>query len=112
MMHSEHAGATMTKGLAQPILDDALIERLVEERVAQRFAREAFHWRLRLIAVETLLIGILVLIAGLILRQPTGLVLRGSLLVSASCLASGIFLLELSAGTAKLAAWLKRKWQA
>jgi len=87
--------------------EDARIERLVEERLAARFEAESFHWRFRLVAIETIMMGLLVLIAGLLLDQPTMTVLRASLLVAASCLATGILLLTLSAGTAKLLSRLK-----
>ena len=42
------------------------------------------------------------------LKQPTMMVLRASLIVAASCLATGLLLLSLSAGTAKLMSRLHR----
>ena len=55
------------------------------------------------------MMGLLVLVAGLLLKQPTMMVLRASLLVAASCMATGLLLLSLSAGTAKLMSRLRRR---
>ena len=55
------------------------------------------------------MMGFLVLVAGLLLKQPTMMVLRASLLIAASCLATGLLLLSLSAGTAKLMSRLRRR---
>ncbi|WBO21751.1 hypothetical protein [Sphingomonas abietis] len=87
--------------------EDARIESLVEERLAARFEAESFIWRFRLVAIETVMMGMLVLVAGLLLKQPTLMVLRATLLVAASCFATGLLLLSLSAGTAKLLSRLK-----
>src|SRR3546814_13123452 len=62
-------------------------ELFVERRLAERFEAEAFQWRFRLVMIETVMMGLLVLVAGLVLKQPTMMVLRASLLVAASCLA-------------------------
>lgn len=106
-----HRLAQQAESATSRMPDDDLIERLVRERMAERFENEAFHWRFRLIAVETILMGLLVLTAGLVLRQPTPIVLRASVLVSASCLASGICLLELSKWTTRLIDRIKRRWR-
>ncbi|WP_454798441.1 hypothetical protein [Novosphingobium lindaniclasticum] len=99
----------MTRGTGTPanddvlqLSDDAMIEKIVEERMAQRFEAQAFHWRLRLVAVETCMMGMLVIVAGLILKQPAMLVLRAGLLVAGSCFATGILLASLSAATGKM----------
>lgn len=88
--------------------DDDLIEQMVEERVAERFEAESFRWRFRLVAIETIMMGSLVLVAGLLLHQPTMLVARASILVAASCFATGILLLFLSASTARLMTRLRK----
>lgn len=88
--------------------DNEAIEMIVEQRLAARFETESFQWRFRLVAIETMMIGLLVLVAGLLLKQPTMMVLRASLLVAASCFATGLLLLSLSAGTAKLMSRLRR----
>ncbi|AHE53680.1 hypothetical protein [Sphingomonas sanxanigenens] len=82
--------------------DNEAIELIVEQRLAERFEAESFQWRFRLVMIETVMMGLLVLVAGLLLKQPTMMVLRASLLIAASCLATGLLLLCLSAGTAKL----------
>ena len=89
--------------------DNEAIELIVEQRLAERFEAEAFQWRFRLVMIETVMMGLLVLVAGLLLKQPTMMVLRASLLVAASCMATGLLLLSLSAGTAKLMSRLRRR---
>lgn len=92
-------------------LTAAELERLIEARVTARAESEAWRWRFRLLSIETVMMGSLVLAAGFTLGQPTMLVLRASLIVAASCFASGILLLGLSAGTGKL--WSRfRRWRA
>lgn len=91
--------------------DPDLIERLVEERLAERFEAESFLWRFRLIAVETCVMGGLVLAAGLALKQPPVLVLRASVLVAASCFATGLIMLGLSAWTVGVIARVRRWWR-
>lgn len=91
--------------------DDDLIEQMVEERVAKRFEAESFRWRFRLVGIETFMMGALVLIAGLLLHQPTMLVLRATALVAASCFVTGLLLLFLSAAAARLMTRLRRERQ-
>lgn len=79
-----------------------MIERLVEARLAERFEAESFHWRMRLIAIETVIMGLLVLTAGLVLKQPFMMVARASLLVAGSCLLTGLLLVGLSAAATKV----------
>lgn len=88
--------------------DNEAIELIVEQRLAERFEAESFQWRFRLVMIETVMMGLLVLVAGLLLKQPSMMVLRAALLVAASCLATGLLLLSLSAGTAKLMSRLRR----
>jgi hypothetical protein len=82
--------------------DEERIERLVEARMAERFEVESFHWRLRLVAIETIMLGLLMLTAGFLLGQPTMMVVKASLIVAASCFATGVLLLSLSASAARL----------
>ena len=88
--------------------DNEAIELIVEQRLAERFEAESFQWRFRLVMIETVMMGLLVLVAGLVLKQPTMMVLRASLIIAASCLATGLLLLSLSAGTAKLMSRLRK----
>ncbi len=88
--------------------DEERIEQLVTERVAQRFAAEAFHWRFRLVAIETCMLGLLMLTAGLLLGHPAMMVARASLIVAGSCFATGVLLLSLSAFTARVLSRLTR----
>lgn len=82
--------------------DGEAIDRIVERQLAERFEDEAFHWRLRLVVIETIMLGLLVAVAGFLLGQPIMMVIRAALIVAGSCLATGLLLLSLSAGTAKL----------
>jgi hypothetical protein len=91
--------------------DDARIEREVEERIVRRLEAESFRWRFRLVAIETLLMALLILVSGLLLKQPTGMVVRASLLVGGSCFATGTLLLGMSAGTARLLTRARRWWR-
>src|SRR3546814_19019394 len=59
--------------------DNEAIELIVERRLAERFEAESFQWRFRLVMIETVMMGLLVLVAGLVLKQPTMMVLRASL---------------------------------
>ncbi|PZU64050.1 hypothetical protein [Sphingobium sp.] len=88
--------------------DNEAIELIVEQRLAERFEAESFRWRFRLVAIETAMMGLLVLVAGLLLKQPTMMVARASLLVATSCFATGLLVVSLSAGTAKLISRLRR----
>jgi hypothetical protein len=88
--------------------DNEAIEVIVEQRLAVRFEAESFQWRFRLVMIETVMMGLLVLVAGLVLKQPAMMVLRASLIIAASCLATGLLLLSLSAGTAKLMSRLRK----
>lgn len=86
-------------------------EREIEARVAARLESDAWRWRFRLLSIETVMMAGLVITAGLILHQPTLLVLRAGLLVGASCFASGMLLLGLSTGTGRLLTRFRR-WRA
>jgi hypothetical protein len=89
--------------------DDEFIEGLVEARLARRFEAEAFHWRVRLIAIETVLMGSLVLVAGLLLRLPFMMVVRASVLIAGSCLVTGLALVGLSAAATRLARRIRER---
>lgn len=87
---------------------DPEIERIIEARVAIRAEAAALRWRFRLIMIETVLMASLVLAAGITLKQPAGLVLRGAAIVGAACLASGLLLIGLSGLTGRLIARYRR----
>ncbi|BAI99061.1 hypothetical protein Sj15T_10600 [Sphingobium sp. TA15] len=89
---------------------DAALERMIEARVAIRCENDAIRWRFRLILIETCMIASLVLVAGLALKQPTALVIRGSLIVGAGCFASGVMLIGLSGLTGHLLS-IYRRWR-
>ena len=99
--------------LDQIVLSEALdleVERRVAERLDKHAEAQAFLWRFRLIAIETLMMGTLVGTAGFVLHQPAWQVVRSAVLVAGACFASGMMLVGLSAGTARLAARIRRWW--
>lgn len=75
------------------------LERMIEARVAIRAEADAFRWRLRLILIETLMMGALVAVAGFSMHQPTAMVLRSAAIVAGACFASGGLLIMLSGAT-------------
>lgn len=87
---------------------DAEIERIIEARVAIRSEAAALRWRFRLILIETVPMAGLVLAAGLVLHQPTDMVLRGALMVAGACLVSGVLLIALAGLTGHLIARYRR----
>ena len=75
---------------------DALLERIIEARVALRAEADALRWRVRLILIETVMMTALVAAAGIALDQPIAMVARAALLIGATCFASGMLLIGLS----------------
>ena len=86
------------------------VERIIEARVAVRAEQQAFHWRIRLILIETLMMGILVEVAGFSLHQPTGQVIRSAVIVAGACFASGGVLI-LASGAAGWMVSQIRRWR-
>jgi hypothetical protein len=84
---------------------------LFEAAVAAEAERRAFYWRFRLVAIETVMMAGLVLIAGLLIDQPTALVVRASATMSIACFASGLFLIWLSSVTSELMIQWRRRRQ-
>jgi len=89
------------------LTDEQALERIIAARVAERAEAASFIWRFRLVCIETVLIGTLVAIAGVILGQPAMMVLRATVLIAVSCFASGLLLIVLSAWSSRLLA----RWQ-
>ncbi|WP_404478382.1 hypothetical protein [Novosphingobium sp. BL-52-GroH] len=90
-------GRSQPEQLAFDLGRDAALERMIEARVAIRAENEAIRWRLRLLCIEAAMLAGLVLAAGLALRQPGRIVIRGALLAGGGCLVSGLILVGLSA---------------
>ncbi|WP_336963886.1 hypothetical protein [Sphingobium aquiterrae] len=84
------------------------LERIVEARVAARAEADALRWRFRLVIIESVMIATLVLAAGVVLEQPTGLVLRGAAMVGGGCFLTGLLLIGLTGATSRLLARLRR----
>lgn len=87
---------------------DAL-EREIEACVAARCEAESVRWKFRLVVIETVMIGALIAAAGIALDQPGMIVARAAALVAASCFASGLLLLGLSAWSARVLTRLRRR---
>jgi len=87
------------------------MERIIEARVAVRAERQAFHWRIRLILIETLMMGVLVAVAGFSLHQPTGQVIRSAIIVAGACFASGGVLILLSGAAGWIVSRIRRWMQ-
>jgi hypothetical protein len=90
---------------------EAELERVIEARVAARCEAASFLWRFRLVSIETILMTVLVAAAGAALGQPAEMVIRAALLIGASCFATGLLLLCLSAWSARLLTRFRR-WRA
>lgn len=90
-----------------PSVEATELERMIEARVAIRAEADAIRWRFRLIVIETVMMASLVLAAGLVLKLPADLVLRGSAVVGAACLTSGVLLIGLSG----LSGYLLSRWR-
>ena len=88
------------------------MERIIEARVAVRAEADAFRWRIRLILIETLMMGVLVAVAGFSLHQPTAQVIRSALIVAGACFASGGVLILLSGAAGWIVSRVRRRRQA
>ncbi|NOW48404.1 hypothetical protein FHW96_004592 [Novosphingobium sp. SG751A] len=86
------------------------IEAMIEQRVAERAQSQAFQWRLRLMIIETFIMGGLVIAGGLVLGRPGLEVLRAGTIVAAACFASGLLLIGVSAACG-IAASRFRQWR-
>ncbi|MBV1686387.1 hypothetical protein KRR38_01540 [Novosphingobium sp. G106] len=89
--------------------DDEAIDQYIEARVAERAQSEAARWRFRLVLIETVILALLVLIAGFVLGQKPELVLRGAAIVAAGCLVTGALLTALSAASARLLSRIRQR---
>lgn len=72
---------------------------LFDAAVAAVAERQALGWRFRLVMIESVMMAGLVLIAGLLVDQPTSLFTQASVTVGIACFASGLVLIWLSSVT-------------
>ncbi|MCP3732756.1 hypothetical protein M9978_20260 [Sphingomonas sp. MG17] len=89
--------------------DPAELERVIEQRVTERFKAEAIRWRLRIVLIEAAVITAVVGSAGLAIGQPAGVVMHAALLVGASCIAGGTLLLGVTVAGSHFCARLRRR---
>jgi len=94
--------------LQQHLAREDEMERIIEARVAVRAERQAFQWRIRLILIETLMMGMLVAVAGFSLHQPWAQVIRSAIIVAGACFASGGVLILASGATGWLVSRIRR----
>lgn len=81
-----------------------------EAAVTAEAERRAFYWRFRLVAIETVMMASMVLVAGLLIDQPTTMVVRASVTVGIACFVSGLLLIWLSSVTSGLMIrWRRRR---
>ena len=69
---------------------------LFDAAVAAVAERQALGWRFRLVMIESVMMAGLVLIAGLLVDQPTSLFTQASVTVGIACFASGLVLIWLA----------------
>lgn len=91
---------------------DPALEARIKARIAAAAQAQALYWRFRLVTIETLMLGGLVLAIGIALGKPWFSILRASVLVSAGCFASGILLIGMSDAAGKGLKWVRRWWRA
>lgn len=94
--------------LALELTADAELEAIVATRVAARAEADALRWRFRLIIIESVMMTTLVVAAGIALDQPTGMVVRGALVIGASCFVTGLLLIGLTGAASRLMARWRR----
>jgi hypothetical protein len=75
---------------------------LFDAAVAAVAERQALGWRFRLVVIESIMMAGLVLVAGLLVDQPTSVVTQASVTVGIACFASGLLLIWLSSLTSGL----------
>lgn len=94
--------------LALELSTDDDLEAIIAARVAARAEADALRWRFRLIMIESVMMTTLVLAAGIALNQPTGMVVRGALVIGVSCFLTGLLLIGLTGAASRLIARWRR----
>jgi hypothetical protein len=94
--------------LALELSPDDDLEAIIAARVAARAEADALRWRFRLIVIEAVMMTTLVIAAGIALNQPTGMVVRGALVIGVSCFLTGLLLIGLTGATSRLMARWRR----
>lgn len=77
------------------------LDAMIDNRAAVQAEAEAAYWRLRLMAIESVMMAALVLGAGLAMRLGFALALRNAALVGGGCLAVGVLTVGLAALTGR-----------
>jgi hypothetical protein len=88
---------------------DAELEHVIEMRAQMRAEAAAVRWRFRLALIEAGLLVVTIIIAGAVMGQSTGVILRSAALVGGACLVTGMLVIALSAGAGALLSRLRRK---
>ncbi|KFG88414.1 hypothetical protein BV98_003814 [Sphingobium herbicidovorans NBRC 16415] len=89
---------------------DPKLEAFIEARVAAKAEAQAFQWRFRLVTIETMMLGFLVVAAGIALQKPPFLILRAAVMVAAGCFAGGILIIGMTGIADRSAKWLRSWW--
>jgi hypothetical protein len=83
---------------------------LFDAAVAAVAESQALGWRFRLVVIESVMMAGLVLVAGLLVDQPTSVVTQASVTVGIACFASSLLLIWLSSVTSSLMLrWRRRR---
>lgn len=86
----------------------AALDQLIERRASERLEADAFHWRLRIIMIEAVLLALLVGVLATAAGLSTLIIARASLMAGAACFAAGMIALGLTSGVTTLLARIKR----
>lgn len=83
---------------------------LFDAAVAAVAEQQALGWRFRLVVIESVMMAALILVAGLLVDQPTSVVTQASVTVGIACFGSGLLLIWLSSVTSGLMLrWRRRR---
>lgn len=88
---------------------DDEFERIIDARVAERAEAQAFHWRVRLIVIESVMLATLVVAAGIALDLSAMKILTAAAIAGGGCFLTGFALIGLTGAASRLLARFRRK---
>jgi hypothetical protein len=91
------------------VSDDEAIDQYIEARVAERARAQAARWRFHLVAAESVVLAMAVLIAGAVLGQPPMMVLRGALFVGLGSLVTGGLAIVVASAISRLSSRMRAR---
>jgi hypothetical protein len=102
MAHEEEPGPFAQELAEDENHVDDHLQQIIVTRVWTEVRARALVWRLRFIAVESVILAALTLAIGLSLELPGNIALPAALMVGAASLIIGLVLIALSSGIARL----------